>query len=138
MHSLLPILLLHCMLGQQAGAQDSPQATESRPRVIVHVNRSREVPAHVDYEDDEIIQIESLDGLHESWVKNELLSIIRLHDLTEPHKGVVITRNNQQHRGTIVREATLAKPSEGSSPFLASLRGCGADPLSSYGRDSSR
>jgi hypothetical protein len=104
MHSLLPILLLHCMLGQQAGAQDSPQATESRPRVIVHVNRSREVPAHVDYEDDEIIQIESLDGLHESWVKNELLSIIRLHDLTEPHKGVVITRNNQQHRGTIVRD----------------------------------
>ena len=45
----------------------------------------------------------------------------------------------QYNRGTIVREATLAKPSEGASPFLASLRGrASADPLSSYGRDSSR
>ena len=72
--------------------------------MIVYVNRSREVAARIDYEDDEIIQIESIEGLHESWVKDELLSIIRLHDLDEPHKGVVITRNNQQHRGTIVRD----------------------------------
>ena len=104
MHSLLPILLLHCMLGQQASPQDAPMAIESRPRVIVYVNRSREVAAHVDYEDDEIIQVESLNGLHESWMKNELLTIIRLHELPEPHKGVVIMRNNRQHRGTIVRD----------------------------------
>ena len=104
MCTMLTILLLHALLGSDIDASDAAKATGDRPRVILYVNRSREVPGHVDYEDDEIIQVESLDGLHESWIKDELLSIIRLHDLPEPHRGVVVMRTNQQHRGAIVRD----------------------------------
>ena len=104
MCTMLPILLLHALLGSDPAAPDASKVDGDRPRVILYVNRSREVPAHVDYEDEEIIQVESLDGLHESWIKDELLSIIRLHDLPEPSRGVVITRTNQRHRGTIVRD----------------------------------
>lgn len=99
----IPILLSALSLG----AGESPETSVTaplRPRVIVYVNRSKNESGHVDFEDDEIIQIELRDGTHESWPKEELLTIIRLHDLPEPRAGVVILRSNQRHRGTIVRD----------------------------------
>ena len=79
-------------------------AETPRPRVILYVNRSRNLPAYVDYEDEELIQVESASGDFECWTKSELLGIIRLHELSEPHMGSVVLWNKRRQQGMILND----------------------------------
>lgn len=77
---------------------------EERPRVIVHITRAKQVPGHVEYEDDSVLVVESLAGIHESWSKSQLLDILRLKDLPTPQRGTVILRSGKNRKGLIVRD----------------------------------
>ena len=77
---------------------------EERPRVIVHVTRAKQVHGHVEFEDESVLVVESLEGIHESWPKSRLLDILRLEDLPAPRRGTVILRSGKNRKGLIVRD----------------------------------
>ncbi len=77
---------------------------EERPRVIVHITRAKQVAGHIEFEDDSVLVIESLTGIHESWPKSQLLDILRLEDLPVPQHGTVILRSGKNRKGLIVRD----------------------------------
>ena len=74
------------------------------PRAIVFVNRSKEVPGHLEYEDPYVLIVERLDGTAECFHKDTILGIARLVDLDAPNEGVVIMRDDSRQRGLIVRD----------------------------------
>ena len=99
---MIAIPLLSALAGLNSDETTTAAVAETpRPRVILYVNRSRNLPAHVDYEDEEVIQVESTSGDFECWIKSELLGIIRLHELSEPHMGSVVLWNKRQQQGMI-------------------------------------
>lgn len=79
-------------------------APETRPRVIVFVNRSREIPAYVEYEDSSLLLIDPRNGLADCFHKDEIIGIARLIDLEEPADGMVILRDETRHRGLVVHD----------------------------------
>lgn len=105
MYMTIAIPLLSMLISMNGSESSAAAAVEpTRPRVILYVNRSRNLPAYVDYEDEELIQVESTSGDFECWVKGDLLGIIRLHELSEPHMGSVILWNNRRQNGAILKD----------------------------------
>lgn len=103
---ILQLLTLLAPAWLQAGAPDTEQASDTitHPRVIVYVNRSKEVAGHLEYEDPQLVIVERLDGHAECYHKDTVLGIARLVDLEEPSEGVVIMRDNSRQRGLVVRD----------------------------------
>lgn len=103
---ILPLLALAAMSWLEAGdpAAGVTKAPETRPRVIVFVNRSREVPAYVEYEDDTLLLVDPRDGPADCFHKDEIIGVAKLIDLDEPANGMVILRDNTRHRGLLVHD----------------------------------
>lgn len=103
---ILSLLALLASVGLETETPGTDQ-TISEPitsRGIVFVNRSKEIPGHLEYEDPYVVIVERLDGVAECFHKDTILGIARLVDLDSPSEGVVIMRDNSRQRGLIVQD----------------------------------
>tara|TARA_Y100000589_G_scaffold291068_1_gene294231 strand:+ start:9713 stop:11089 length:1377 start_codon:yes stop_codon:yes gene_type:complete len=102
---ITPLLVL-LATGLQAETPDPERIGPApvTPRAIVFVNRSKEVPGHLEYEDPHVVIVERLDGVAECFHKDTVLGIARLVELDAPREGVVIMRDDSRQRGLIVQD----------------------------------
>jgi hypothetical protein len=74
-------------------------------RVVVIVNRNREVPGYVVLEENDVIIIRTVDSRIESFPKARILKVVRLVEPKPGQTGVVILRNGQQQEGIVIEDA---------------------------------
>ncbi|HRP63275.1 MAG TPA: hypothetical protein PK400_08285, partial [Phycisphaerales bacterium] len=89
-------------------ADDEPQQNAVKPeppqRVVLRVNRNRDVAGFVELEDDDVIVVRTPRGDVESFPKVRILQIVRLLDISpdEPGggpRGIVLLTNGQRRTG---------------------------------------
>lgn len=74
-------------------------------RVVIHENRHNEVAGYVDFENDDIIVIKTLNGDIRDFSKNRVVAITRLVTPEAGQLGTVRLRNGQLRRGTILEDS---------------------------------
>ena len=99
---MIPLLLL--LAAMPWTNADATPAEDPRQRVIVFVNRYKEVPAFVEYEDSYVLLVETRDGSTDCFHKDEIISVAHLLDVGDPAPGVVILRDNTKQNGLVVED----------------------------------
>ena len=102
------ICLLLAVIGLLAGLaslQDDPAEEPEPQRVVVIVDRNREVPGYVVLEETDVIIIRTLASRIESFSKVRILKVVRLVEPAPGQTGVVILRNGQQQEGIVLEDA---------------------------------
>jgi hypothetical protein len=105
---LIPVLLLFGLLAigaGDAGETSDPAEEAALERVVVLVNRNREVPGYVVLEDADVIIVRTPDSRLESFSKTRLVKIVRLVEPEPGQTGVVFLRNGQQREGIVLEDA---------------------------------
>ncbi len=108
MRSLCHAGVLFVALILPGSPQDPPAS--SRPdgpaaRVIVRLSRDREIKGFIEFENDDVIVLRTLDEKVESFPKPRLLKIVRLRDPMPGQEGTVILRNGEQRKGVIIEDS---------------------------------
>ena len=108
MRSLCHAGVLFVALILPGSPQDPPAS--SRPdgpaaRVIVRLSRDREIKGFIEFENDDVIVVRTLDEKVESFPKPRLLKIVRLRDPMPGQEGTVILRNGEQRKGVIIEDS---------------------------------
>jgi len=102
------ICLLLAFIGLLAGPaspQDDPVEEPAPQRVVVIVNRSREVPGYVVLEETDVIIVRTVESRIESFSKARILRVVRLVEPKPGQTGVVIFRNGRQQEGIVLEDA---------------------------------
>ncbi|MHC5028527.1 MAG: hypothetical protein ACYTGR_17395, partial [Planctomycetota bacterium] len=88
------------------GQDETGRQIEETPpaRVVLRINRNREVAGYVELEDENVIVIRRLDGEMESFSKSRILKIVHLVDASPGQRGTVILRNGQRTQGLILTD----------------------------------
>lgn len=97
---MIPLLLL--LAAMPWTNADAVPVEDPRQRVIVFVNRYKEVPAFVEYEDSYLMLIETRDGSTDCYHKDEIIGLAKLLDVQKPTPGVVILRDDTKQKGLVV------------------------------------
>lgn len=102
------------VLSAPTAADDEPQPNAVKPeppqRVVLRVNRNRDVAGFVELEDDDVIVVRTPRGDVESFPKVRILQIVRLLDISpdEPGggpRGIVLLTNGQRRTGIILEDS---------------------------------
>ncbi|MHC4414819.1 MAG: hypothetical protein ACYS0G_06000, partial [Planctomycetota bacterium] len=104
LRSISSVVAALALLAGPAPSPTPPTARDSVVRIIIQVDRHREVKGFVELEDEEVVVVRTLNDEVESFPKSRVLKIVRLVEPEPGQTGTVVLRNGQRRVGVIIED----------------------------------